>query len=202
MFFQVHPDWEEAYRIQRRCEAMCSKLADQLRTTMPRPDRQQALGLMPLVMTQACAIAATARDLGISYRGFKVGAVLIGIREQVCADDHPWVITCGANWKPNPESEKKCSEDAATEIALSRRLSHALGYFVSAIPQTDDESRTAQDVLTPCGKCRQQIRAHMSGEDPIIQKDTFIGCSHVSDRSRRWRGTVATLHTLHCEAID
>src|SRR5262249_9525984 len=103
-------------------------------------------------------LALDVRKFAKQYRGFKVGAVAIGIRE-VWPNENPWVVLFDANTKQKKSDPKYCAEQYIMDKVEDPKwdITRILGFVVVGQPQTDDDSKTTQITLTPCKMCRDRM---------------------------------------------
>lgn len=117
--------------------------------------------------------AAFNRDNAISYREFKVGCAVVGIRPQMPNEEY--VVWQGYNFKPQPGyqegKDERCAERNVLDAAQSElKVICALATF-SKESSTGDPTK-AHDVLHPCKDCRAMFRQLL--QIGFLREDTLI----------------------------
>jgi cytidine deaminase len=122
-----------------------------------------------------------------SYRGFKVGAAVLGI-----SPDHPLPkIFTGANQKPAPEIPKSCAERTALLNLIQNGFQRAVAIVVAGPVRDTTVNRVVTPTLHPCNECQQFFK-----ESPVVSDDTFIMTSgHKIDEYEFY--TASELYDLH-----
>ena len=118
----------------------------------PEYSRQHiALSLTPANLLLAMHRAREAQELAVSYRGFKVGAALVGLSFQ----PSNFQIMTGVNIKPDEESAMNVhAEQSALQKAHDRNVDAVSMIVVVGETQSDKQSGHEMHTLHPCGLCR------------------------------------------------
>lgn len=115
----------------------------------------------------------------VSYRNFNVGAAAMVLRH----DDHSARvgILAGANYKPDPDTQKVCAEMAVLELAESLRYEQVIGFVVAGTSDRQQiEAVTMRDAPTlhPCEACRSLF----SENDMMHDEALFMTVGDREDR--------------------
>lgn len=129
-------------------------------------------------------VAFRAREFAQHYDNYKVGGVLVGLREPTAADPNPWVIMFDANTKPTVYDDKHCAEqylmDRAEQAMKEGKLKSVKAFLIVASPRgipddpvgfMDDVSKMKQMTLTPCALCRERMTNLAKKKSPVISLD-------------------------------
>ena len=108
-------------------------------------------------------LARQAASRANSYRGFKVGCVVLGW------DGRDYKTFLGANIKPVEGGPKVCAEPQAIGSARAAGCELVVAIMVSGKPQIDHGSGFEPPTLHPCEACRFLMR-----NIPEVQDDTII----------------------------
>lgn len=143
--------------------------------------------------------ASMARELGMSYRGFKVGSAVLAFRPRHNHTDS-WRVFTGMNTKHARNMRPTCSEPIAINAAYAEGYTLIVGMVV--VGELREEDRGVIKTLHPCQECRWFMHGH-----PIVDKNTIVmtakpNCSHYSGARARKVGVrevtkVSELLRLH-----
>lgn len=125
-------------------------------------------------------------QLGISYRGFKVGCAILALDEL----GHRSGIYFGGNFTPYQGAQWNCAEKRALSKIEERGFNKVLAIAVSGPPQTD-VSGVESPTLHPCHRCRA-----MFAQSELIQPETLVATS-TPDGSAHELFTQESLERLH-----
>jgi len=191
-------DREKFAKLQQRAREVEAMLFRAYPT--PSLERAMTLTSSERVLRELLALANDARDFSRQYRGFHVGAVLIGLRNTKETKDNPWAVLFNANTKP----PKYCAEAyVMDELDESRTdIYHALAFVVVAEPQVDDDSKVTQVTLTPCKSCRTRMLEMSKAENPTVFADTEIITADSRHMGFRKFQKVEDLQHFHKEYTD
>jgi cytidine deaminase len=145
--------------------------------------------ITPANILLALHLAREARECAVSYRGFKVGAAVIGITWNRAG----FQIMPGINAKTNPDGPLNMH---AEQLAMSTaRYKNADAISVVAVvgnTQNDQQSGHAMNTLHPCGLCRNSLR-----HDTLIHQDETLIFSALPDLRTIEAGTVSDYVAYH-----
>ena len=142
----------------------------------PEYTRQHiALSLTPANLLIAMHRAREAQELAVSYRGFKVGAALIGLTFRPAN----FQIMTGVNVKPDEESQMNVhAEQVALQKAHDRGVDAVSMVVVVGETQADKQSGHDMHTLHPCGLCRGVMDS-----DPLVDNQATLIASTLPDFS-------------------
>jgi cytidine deaminase len=155
-----------------------------------RYDRGHFLrSMIPANVLVALHRAREAQELAVSYRGFKVGAAVVGISW----DQAGFQIMPGINAKTNQDGPLNMH---AEQLAL-RTARHTGADAISLITvvgetQDDQQSGHRMHTLHPCGLCRGIL-----GDDPMVDPDATLVFSALPDLRTIEAGTINDLKAYH-----
>jgi len=140
----------------------------------------------------------------VQYRGFDVGAVVVGTRTPAKEGDTPWAVLFDANTKPTANDAKWCAEQYLMDRALGaeERLERILAFVVVAQPQKDDDSQQRQITLTPCKLCRDRMSHAADSGDGVISSETEVITADARETAFRKFQKVKDLRVFHKEYIE
>ena len=148
-----------------------------------------ALSLTPANLLLALHRAREAQELAISYRGFKVGAAIVGL----AFNPANFQIMTGVNVKPDEVSSMNVhAEQVALQKMRDRQFDVASMVVVVGNTQPDKQSGSNMPTLHPCGLCRSVML-----QDPLIDKDATLIVSALPDFSKIELYNLASLYDFH-----
>jgi cytidine deaminase len=109
------------------------------------------------------------REKGISYRGFKVGALAIAHHKYHGYYPPFW----GANIKKKPDDETQCAELCLIKSAEDAGFEQIVVLAVSGPLQKDEINGCDTPTLHPCWRCRDLFK-----KSPLIHPKTLILTVH------------------------
>src|SRR3990167_2449982 len=95
-------------------------------------------------------VRKAAAEFAQSYRGFKVGAMVLAVAPQ--SNKIGWFF--GANSKPEPGSIKRCAEQQAMRKVAANGYHKIIGMIISGPSNQDHGSGLKPPTLHPCEACR------------------------------------------------
>lgn len=161
----------------------------------PEYTRQHiALSLTPSNLLLAMHRAREAQELAVSYRGFKVGAAIIGLTFR----PSNFQIMTGVNVKPDEESQMNVhAEQVALQKAHDRHTDAVSMIVVVGETQSDKQSGHDMHTLHPCGLCRGVMDL-----DPIVDNEATLIASALPDFSSIELYSVNGLKAYHETSDD
>lgn len=193
---------KEVYTARLECGLKARALRKLLYQLAPNLAWDQAREILQRkeIEDRALTIAAKAREIAQSWRGFDVGTLVIGIRQNCRPWENPWSVRPYANTREVDEKDvkKKCGEIRGMENA-TKTVVLIVAFFVVGEPQEDHGSGVMSKTLTPCEICRPQMRAGIVAKPQTVRQDTLVTTAHFQDLDIRDHYTVVTLHAHHNE---
>ena len=170
---------------------------------LPPDSEDVLLEIVSRIRPRLVDLALEARNFAKQYRGFKVGAVALGIRN-VDVGENPWVILFDANTKPRKNDPKHCAEQYIMDKIHDPKwqIYRIVSFAVVGVPQTDDESLRTQITLTPCKWCRDRMFEMTTQQPQIISPRTEVYTADARDPRYHKFQTVGTHHELHGEQLE
>lgn len=184
--------------LMKRAEAIADRLAQLYGSTPTDQEVREASGR---VLEDLVALSKDAREFSRQYRGFTVGAAVLGLRE---GQKNPWAVLFDANTKAAKEDAKWCAEQYLMDRATGpgEALSRILAFVVVAEPQTDDDSKRTQITLTPCKHCRDRMGQLAEGKDAVLSPETEVITADARQTALRKFQRVKDLKVFHREYIE
>lgn len=193
---------KEAFQVlEERARALETKLFQAFGST---PSAREATDAIHNVLEELIMIAKDARIFSRQYRGFAVGAVVLGFRKTSHPGRNPWRIMFDANTKPTVHDAKWCAEQYLMDRALTteEKFARILAFIVVGEPQTDDDSKRTQITLTPCKQCRDRMLLLTEGDTPLIARNTEVITAHAKQTAFRKYQHVKDLSVFHKEYVE
>ena len=126
--------------------------------------------------------AALIRENAVSYRGFKVGCVAVGIEPNT--SENEVAVYTGYNVKRQPGEvrgeNKHCAERNVLSAARGQAKVIVALVTVSKEVHTDDPTKAIHGVLHPCKDCRDMFREYLT--EGFMREDTIL--CNVNDSER------------------
>lgn len=134
--------------------------------------------------------ASFARENAVSYRGFKVGACVLGYNPKLPAGEY--LVYQAYNHTPAPNlnrkgKDKRCAERNALEVAVDDGCSTIPAMAtVSKFVDTGDPSK-AHDCLHPCKDCRDLFRELL--QKGVLKRESMFCSANDSENGEEGRPT-------------
>ncbi len=172
--------------LQEEAQAIEQELFQAFPHSVPNEMLKEMIKNTPRVRDRLLSLANKARAFGRHYKGYHVGAAILGIREKKGINDNPFVVVFNANtkinkvgWARSADDIKYCAEQYAIDEARKRGVKEILSFDIVAIPRPkatdptgfyDEDSDKTQITLTPCAACRERMEkiSEESDEGPAI----------------------------------